>query len=214
MNFSIGAEGDNQMVRADIVHNSVRAYFGQQPTGTTAISPAAPGLAGFVGIGLLRRTQGSIRDNVIQGSSSAPADGPGFFGAIYVIGAGITPTASNGPISIHDNTIRRVSGGIYLGTAKRLTIRDNRVTNTVNGLSLAGLLDSSIRHNTFGTKTSGVQVDTTSSGDSFRNNTFTGNGGTCSDGSSGGGTAGTANHWAGNTASQASSPVGICTVTP
>ena len=67
-------------------------------------------------------------------------------------------------------------------------------------------VDSSIRHNTFSTKTAGIQVDTTSSGDSLRSNTFTGNGGTCSDSSSGVGTAGTDNHWSGNTASQGSSP--------
>ena len=214
LNFSIGVEADRQPVRADIVHNSVRAYFGQQPAVTAAIMPAAPGLGGTVGIGLLRRVQGTIRDNVVQGAMSAPIDGPGFFAAILVAGNGLTPGVTNGPISIHDNTVRRVSAGVILTGASQLTVRDNWVGNSINGLSLAAVVDSSVRHNTVITKTAGIQVDTASSGDSLRSNSFTGNGGTCSDSSSGSGTAGTDNQWSGNTASQGSNPAGICTVTP
>ena len=210
VNFSIGVETDQRVVRADIVHNSVRAYFGQPPVGAAAITPAAPGLAGFVGIGLLRGSRGSIRDNVIQGASSAPVTGPGFYSGIYVIGSSITPGVVNGPISVHDNIIRRVSAGILLGEARRLTVMNNRVSNAVQGVAAMAVVNSSIQHNHVAAKTAGIQVDSASSGDSVRSNTFTGNGGTCSDLSSGSGTSGTANHWSGNTASQASTPIGIC----
>jgi parallel beta-helix repeat protein len=216
---AIQLEAFSRAVTADVVHNSVRAYFGHAPAGSSSTAAAAhagssiagSAISGVAGINALGRVQGSIRSNVVQGSASGPADGPYFYyGLLMQTGPGL----QNGPISIHDNIVRRVALGLYAGGSKDVTIERNQVTNTRNGMVFQVLTDSTVRHNTVGAVDAGIIVDSTSSGNAFRHDTVTGAGGTCSDDSVGGGTAGTANSWSDNTASVSSDPAGICAVEP
>jgi hypothetical protein len=214
----IQLEAFSRALTADVVHNSVRAYFGHAPAGSSSTAAASragssiagAAIAGVAGINALGRVGGSIRSNVVQGSASGPADGPYFYyGLLMSTGPGL----QNGPISIHDNIVRRVTFGLFASGAKDVTIERNQVSNTRLGMQFAGLTDSAVRRNTVGAVDAGIVVNG-SSGNAFRHDTVTGAGGTCTDDSSGGGTAGTANTWSDNTASVGSTPAGICAVAP
>ena len=216
---------------ADIVHNSVRAYFGASPSaassalarasrlapalrqtrtrGATGAPQALPTDAGYYGIAMLYRIKGEVRDNIVQGATSGPTGGPFFYYGI-VFGDAPAPTTVNGPISVHDNLVRRVLYGIVGDFATDVTVRDNTVTNAYAGMVNAYITDSHFRRNTVTAKQFGVQVDPNSTSNTFKSNTFDGNGGTCRTIRSGGGTAGTANTWTGNTATVGDSPNGIC----
>jgi hypothetical protein len=221
--IAIGAFGQDRMVDVDIVHNSVRAYFGQGiiiPTSRRSASlgsPAgAPAPGAEFGIALFGRTKGVVRDNVVQGATSAPSGGPTFFAGIGISPSFVMSSVpfSNGPIDVRDNTVRRVVFAIEAQDADRLTIERNGISNAYVGIEVQRLTDSFIRRNSVVAKAMGVSLDATSHGNAVRRNTVSGNGGVCTDGSTGGGTAGTANTWADNTASVGSNPTGICAVAP
>ena len=55
-----------------------------------------------------------------------------------------------------------------------------------------------------------TRLDASSSGDTLAQNTVSGAGGNYTDASSGSGTTGTANHWTDNTATDGSTPSGLC----
>jgi hypothetical protein len=211
--IGIGSGGFSREINVDIVHNSVRAYFGDPPAGASSVAALPSG--GDFGIGLFGRNQGTVRDNVIQGSSDAPLGGAG-----WIAGIGILPVESdagafsNDPIDVHDNTVRRVFYGIYVVGADDLDIHRNQVTNTLLGLLFSQVKDSTVQRNEVGAKSLGIAVDAQSSHNTVRDNTVGGIGGGCDDASIGTGTAGTANHWSGNIASVPSNPAGICAVVP
>jgi len=210
---SIATFGVHGRVDVDIVHNSVRAYFGQPPAGHPSIT-AVEG-AQF-GIGLLGRSQGTVRGNVIQGSSAAPASGPSFFGAIAIMpGFDSAPTtAVNGPITVSGNLIRRVVVGIIAAAARDLDIRHNHVSNAYAGVELDATTASTLRTNRLRTKGVGITLSADSTGNRITGNTSTGLGGYCQDGSSGSGTSGTANTWSGDSSTHGSNPSGICDPAP
>jgi hypothetical protein len=207
------AVGQSKFVNLDAVQNSVRAYFGDPPAGGSAITDGVGGQFGILYVGHVR---GTVRGNVAQGSSGAPASGAAFYAGIGVANGFDSgePANVNGPIDIRDNLVRRVGNGIYLVKSHHVTVRHNQVSNTVFGLVLEGAQHDSIRGNTIRTKAYGLYLDSATLGNVVRGNAVGGVGGVCIDVSTGGGTAGTANTWAGNTASVGSSPTGICAVAP
>ena len=106
--------------------------------------------------------------------------------------------------------MRRVGYGALIQQADEVTFRRNQVSNTYYGIWAQAATDSAFRRNSIGAKGVGVLLYD-SAGNQVVSNTVSGVGGICVDDSSGGsGTAGTNNHWADNTATVASSPVGIC----
>jgi parallel beta-helix repeat protein len=198
--------GMSRTVTMNAIHNSVRAYF---PQGIPDV--AIEGLTGGqFGIGLVGRVRGEIGDNVVQGSRSAPLNGPGWLYGIVTGDVFVMTSGGNGAIDVHDNVVRRVGYGIAVLGADDITVRRNEVTNTYFGIAAEGVTGSAIRRNTIGAKGFGLYLQG-SAGNDVISNTVSGVGGTCIDGSSGGtGTAGTDNHWADNTATVGSSPPGIC----
>ncbi len=84
------------------------------------------------------------------------------------------------------------------------------MTNNYVGIDLYNGSDSAIRRNVVGSRDVGIRLDASSSGDTLAQNTVSGAGGNCTDASSGSGTAGTANHWTDNTATDGSTPSGLC----
>ena len=142
---------------------------------------------------------------------AGPTSGPSFIFGIAIGQAftGGTP-GSGGTIDVHDNIVRRVGYGALLQAADQVTFRRNQVSNTYYGIFAQATTDSAIRRNTIGAKAVGVYL-ADSADNEVVSNAVSGVGGICYDTSSGGsGTAGTDNHWADNTATVASSPVGIC----
>jgi hypothetical protein len=205
----IGGYGGLRKVSVDLVHNSVRAYFAG-PTSTSHIS-ALPG-GGLYGIALFGRFEGTVRYNVIQGSTSGPINGPAFYYGVYAdsSGPGSPAYETNGPLDIHHNIIRRVGTGLGLRLVDEVTIRSNQISNTYFGIEMNETGLNSIRNNTIGAKGAGILVGSETGENTFRGNTVTGVGGICEDDSSGGGSHGTANTWTGNTASVGDNPNGIC----
>ena len=207
------AVGQSKSVNVDTVQNSVRAYFGDPPAGGSAV---ADGVGGQFGILYVGHVRGSVRANVVQGSSAAPASGAQFYAGVGVANGFDSSAAANvnGPVDIRDNLVRRVYQGIYLIDSHHVTIRHNQVTNTVFGLILQGAQHDTVQGNTVRSKVYGVYLDSATLGNVMRGNSVRGVGGVCIDGSTGGGTAGTANTWSGNSASVGSSPTAICAVAP
>jgi parallel beta-helix repeat protein len=199
--------GQTRMVTVNAIHNSVRAYFHQAPSG-----PPIEGLSGGgeFGVALLGRVQGEISDNVVQGATSAfQGGGLWFFGIIAGDQFVMTP-GDNGSIDIEDNIVRRVGYGIGIVGADQVSVRRNQATNTYYGVIVSQTTNSQVRRNTIASKAIGLWVEG-SAGNDLVSNAVSGNGGVCVDDSSGGsGTAGTTNQWVGNTATVGSSPVGIC----
>ncbi len=74
--------------------------------------------------------------------------------------------------------------------------------------------DLTVRQNAIRSQEVGFSLDSTSTGNRFRGNTLTGLGAFCVDQSSGGGTSGTANTWAGNVSTHGGSPSGFCATAP
>jgi len=210
----IGAFSRSAGTNANIIHNSVRAYFGHPAVGGSPMGGVS--YSGEYGIGLLGRSRGTIRDNVIQGAGAAPAGGATFFVGIVVSGSFLTSTGaySNGPVDVRDNTVRRVVYGLQIAGSDQASVRRNHFTNTYAAVVLQQARGVSVQSNHLGAKAIGIYVDAVSHNNLFRHNRVTGNGGTCQDASSGAGTAGTANRWTSNTATQASNPNGICVVAP
>ncbi len=221
---AIGVGGDSREVTTDIVHNSVRAYFGQIPAivtaglrRTSAIGrPALGGGTSLYGIALFGRAKGSVRGNVVQGATTGPTAGGSFYYGIAVQGTNgpNSPSFSNGPIAIEGNLVRRVLYGIGIGQVDQITVDDNTVTNANFGVVLGDARTSTVRRNAVTAKGFGIQVTGAAQDNLIRSNTFAGNGGICSDATTGSKTAGTANTWTGNTATVGSSPAGICSVSP
>ena len=210
----IGAFARSAGTHANIIHNSVRAYFGRPPVGGSPLLGVA--FSGEYGIGLLGRARGTIRGNVVQESGAAPASGATFFVGIVVSGSFLTSTGAyrNGPVEVRDNIVRRVLYGLQIAGSDQVSAHHNRITNTHAAVFLQEARGNSVRSNQLSAKAIGIYVDSQSSGNLLRQNTVTGNGGTCQDASSGTGSAGTANDWVGNTASQSSNPGSICAVVP
>jgi hypothetical protein len=204
----IQSEAVDRAVTVHVIHNSVRAYFGHAPAGGSSTADTGP-ISGYSGIQTFARVSGVIRDNVVQGSTEGPVTGPTFNSGLTFYGAD-----QNGPINVHDNIVRRVATGVNALYVKHLTLADNQVTHTRTGMYLTQVVNGVFLRNTFGAAKTGILVDNGSSGNVLRHNTVGGSGGTCTDGSSGGGTAGTANTWTSNTASVSSDPAGICAVAP
>jgi parallel beta-helix repeat protein len=197
--------GQSRRVTMNAAHNSVRAYFRQ---GTPVF--AIEGLSGGqFGIALLGNVRGEIQDNVVQGSTSAPLDGPGWLYGIVVGDAFVMTPTGNGTIDVHDNVVRRVGYGIAIVGADQIAVRRNQVSNTYYGIAAEVVTGSAIRRNTIGAKGFGLYLQG-SAGNDLIENEVSGVGGTCIDDSTGSGTAGTDNHWAGNTATVGSLPPGIC----
>jgi len=196
--------------RATISDNSVRAYFGKPPKGGSPVSGAAVG-AQFA-IGMFGRARGRLTDNVIQGAGVAPTTtgASTFLVGIGIVANGPGGAFTNGPIDVRGNTVRRVIYGLYAVNADQLTVRNNHVTNTYVGLRFEGARDNGIVDNTISAKYIGIQADPSTTGNKFKHNAVSGNHISCEDGSSGLGTAGTANTWTGDTATRPSTPVGIC----
>ncbi len=222
---AIGVGGDSRQVTTDIVHNSVRAYFGQIPAiVTSALRRAStigrPALGGpgasLYGIALFGRVKGTVRENVVQGASAGPTSGGTFYYGIAAQGTNgpSSPSFSNGRITIRDNLVRRVLYGIGAGQVDAVAVDHNTVSDTEVGLLLTDARTSSVRRNDVTAKGSGIQVSGAAEDNVIRSNTFAGNGGICDDSTTGSKTAGTANTWTGNTATVDSSPAGICSVGP
>ncbi len=208
--MGVGGFAGSTRLDIDVVHNSVRAYFGQPPVGGSPVGGITVG--GQFAVGLLGRVRGSVRNNVIQGAGAAPIGGATFLAGIFVSPVYVTASGpgSNGHIEVRGNTVRRVLYGLFAVGADQLGVRNNRFTNTYAGILLQQVEDTSIKHNRIGARNIGIAVDSTSTGNQLRHNKVTGAGGTCQDASSGSGTAGTDNTWTRNTASHGGSPAGIC----
>ena len=197
------AIGNTKAVTVDIVHDSIRFYWGAPPAGPVKPRVDTDGAAAIL---LAGHVGGTIRDNVIQGSIKAPA---GSNSSGYAFGMEIV-TGGGRSLVIQDNLIRRVLYGLFLVDQADTTVRRNTVRNAYVGLYVIASPGNTIARNDVRAKLLGILVDSSSTGNSVRGNTFTGNGGICEDDSSGGGSHGTANTWTDNTATVSDSPNGIC----
>lgn len=203
MAFAVGGRVD-----VDVAHNSVRAYFGQPPGGSSAIMDVA---GAQLGVGFLGSARGSVTDNVIQGSSAAPTNGPTFYVGVAIMADFDGPgTQRNGPIAISDNLIRRVGVGVSGQAARKLTLRTNRISNAYTGIDLEQTISSTVKANSIRSKQVGIHLDGGSTGNTLTGNSARSTGGVCVDQSSGSGTSGTANVWMGNVSDHGSSPDGLC----
>lgn len=192
----------------DVTGNTVRAWFGAPPA-PGAPSAVAP-MSQF-GIALFGRSAGVVRSNAVQGAMGAPGSGPGFLYGI-VVAPGFVPggTARNGALDIRGNLIRRVGYGLMLLGARDVRARGNEVRQVLVGLGLEDTRDSRVAHNHVTATQDGIVVVGASHANRLVGNVIAGSGGSCRDDTTGGGTAGTANAWTGNTATQGSSPAAIC----
>ncbi len=209
--LSIVAVAQRRSVHLDTVGNSVRAYFGAVHVTSSSVADIE---GAQFGIGYLGHASGTIRDNVVQGSAAFPDAGGTFYAGIGVA-SGFdfdAPGHVNGPITIRDNTVRRVIHGIYLDAADHVAVRHNQVRNAWYGILLNGTTESSVRANSVRAREYGIGADEETAGNVLRGNVLNGAGGLCLDKSAGSGTAGTANTWSGNTAAHPSTPSGICSV--
>jgi parallel beta-helix repeat protein len=207
--YSIVAFSEGKLVDVDVLGNSVRAYFGSPPAGGPIITSGTA----YFGIGAFGHVQGSIANNVIQGASGAPTSAPTFYAGI---GTSPETTASNenGPIDIRDNIIRRVYNGIWAVQSDEVVIRRNHISNTYDGIILDDTVDTSVLRNVVSARQIGLSVTIGSSGNILRGNHVSGSGISCMDVSSGPGTAGTANTWAGNEGTVDGTPSGLCSAAP
>ncbi|MBX3032143.1 MAG: right-handed parallel beta-helix repeat-containing protein [Chloroflexi bacterium] len=219
-----------RQVRTRVHDNSIRAYgactclpAAAASRARSAWGPARPRVSGLGtvgvsgvsmdGIGVLvdGAVSGKIDQNVIQGAPGGLETGASW-------GAGILVTPSYAPAAagvapadrlvIAGNLIRRAWGGILIDGGDGVQVRANTIRTVLIGLAVVDLVNSVIRNNTVQAKGAGILV--LGEDNRFTRNTVTGAGGICIDDSSGSGTEGTANTWTHNTASQGSSPEGIC----
>ena len=198
-------------VHVDVSHNSLRAYFGQQSGGTSAITDVE---GAQFGIGFLGRSRGTATDNVIQGASSFPMTGATFFAGVAVIADVDTSPQRNGPITIRGNLIRRVIVGIQGQTARQLTVRRNDVSNVAAGIDFERTTGSTVIGNHIRSKEVGIYLGNRRpaipSGQPR-----VGQGGFCVDETIGAARAATANIWSEDVSTHGSSPWGLrCPVSP
>lgn len=210
--MGIGAFARAGGVRAHIVHNSVRAYFGSLPVGGSAI-PGAPTSAEY-GIGVLGRARATVEGNVVQGAGAAPVSGATFFVGIVVSGSflGAGTPLTNGVVDVHDNLVRRVRYGLQIEGSDSVTAVRNKISNTGSAAFIQASHGILLRNNQLAAKELGVFVDAASAHNVIDRNTVTGIGGSCTDASAGTGTRGTANTWTRNSATVVGSPAGLCAV--
>jgi hypothetical protein len=91
------------------------------------------------GIGLLGRSAGTVRGNVVQGAIGAPEAAPGFLYGVVVAPSFISGgTAHNGAVDIRSNLIRRVAFGLWLAGARDVRVRGNVFKHVLIGLGLEG----------------------------------------------------------------------------
>lgn len=202
--ISIGQTG---RVRLDVAGNTVRAWFGQPPVGP----PPGPGWpTSQFGVGLFGRSAGTVRNNVVQGALGAPGSASGFQFGIVVAPSFIDPTGANGGVDIRGNRVRRVWTGVWLLEARGVRVRGNTLRQVAQGLGVIDTRDSRLARNHIHALLGGIVVGGQSRDDRLVDNVVTGPGGSCQDATSGSRTAGTANVWSGNSATQPSFPMGIC----
>jgi hypothetical protein len=196
-------------VRLDIAGNTVRAWFGAPPVGPAPM--VAQPMSQF-GIGLLGRSSGTIRNNVVQGAIGAPASAPGFTYGIVIGPSFITggSASSGGSIVIRGNLVRRVMFGLWLAQARDVLVRGNVFRHVGYGIGLDGARDSRLANNQVQGLQGGIVAVSGAQGNRVVGNVVTGPNGTCQDDTNGSGTAGTANTWSGNSANHGSSPAAIC----
>jgi hypothetical protein len=195
-------------VRLDVAGNTVRAWFGAPPAGE---APSVTGPMSQFGIGLLGRSAGTVRNNVVQGAYGAPESAPGFIYGIVVAPSFITGApAANGSIVIRGNLVRRVAFGLWLAGARGVKVRGNLFRHVAFGMGLDGARESRLANNQVQALQAGIIAANGAQDNRIVGNVVTGPNGTCSDDTSGGNTAGTANHWSGNSANHGSSPAAIC----
>jgi hypothetical protein len=195
-------------VRLDVAGNTVRAWFGAPPAGE---APSVTGPMGQFGIGLLGRSAGTVRGNVVQGAFGAPESAPGFIYGIVVAPSFISGgNAVNGAIDIRGNLVRRVAYGLWLAGARNVRVRGNVLKHVMFGFGLEAARDSRVASNQVQALQGGIAVYGGSHDNRLVDNVVTGPNGTCTDDTTGGHTAGTANHWSGNSANHGSSPAAIC----
>jgi hypothetical protein len=195
-------------VRVDVAGNTVRAWFGSPPAGPV---PTAIGPVSQFGIGLLGRSAGTVRNNVVQGAIGAPESAPGFIYGIAVAPGFVSGgSATNGTIVVRGNLIRRVAYGLWLAGARDVRVRGNLLRHVGYGLGLDDARDSRLANNQVQAIQAGIAAFNGSRDNRIVGNIVTGPGGTCEDATTGSGTAGTANTWSGNTSTQGSDPAAIC----
>jgi nitrous oxidase accessory protein NosD len=163
------------------------------------------------GIGLLGRSAGTVRGNIVQGALGAPESGASFqYGMVVLPGFDSSVPARNGVIDIRGNLVRRVAVGLWLAHARDVVVRGNELHHVGMGLALEGALRSRVAGNDVLALQVGIGVTAGSKANRIADNVLTGAGGRCTDDTTGWRTAGTANDWSGNSATQAGSPGGIC----
>ncbi len=204
--MSIGQTG---RVHLDVASNTVRAWFGRPPVGE---GPPTLGPTSQFGIGFFGRSAGTARNNVVQGAIGGPDSAPGFQLGIYVAPSLVAQGAagSDGKVVIRGNLIRRLVTGVGLDGVRDVRVRGNTLRHVTVGLALSDTRDSRLSRNQVHATQTGITVGGQSHDDRVLDNVVTGPGGSCQDTTSGPGTAGTANSWTGNSATQPSSPLGIC----
>jgi hypothetical protein len=172
------------------------------------------GFFGTFGIGVESGARADIIRNAISSGPNACSTGPSYscsLTATPTMNDGISLLGLNGSetTDIHDNVVRRTLGGIVTrADADGAVIYDNWVYAAHYGYQVSGDNDEWHDNHTSGND---YGISVTGSGNNIHDNDFRGNLGTdCYDGTSGSGTADTANTWTDNLGNL-QVPEGICT---
>ena len=240
--FQIGGivvEGNSQ---ASVYHNSLRyGHLGSGPTcsqtSTSSIfgkgrSLAQLGLArpaGTVltaldecfafGIVFLNGAMGDATGNAVfsgNGNPGASSTSPAGSESIPALAVGISSGLFGpaGMVSIDNNLVGLGTAGIAFIGATSGEASGNVIYRQLSGVDVEASSGLDIGSNSVHAGGVGITVDAESAGSSIHDNTATGNLSVdCQDQSSGAGTAGTANTWAGDIGNT-SSPQGICAPQP
>jgi hypothetical protein len=198
----ISAFGDG--VRLSALDNTIRAHH--LDAEVTSVSPRGTGIVFDEGAG------GDARRNVIE---SHPTAGPLVEADNVHFNNGIDIVASDAPITVRGNTIRRAYNAIRVlddfGPVDPVSalIRGNTTSGSYNGVFVDGG-DPRVIENTNTANRYGIFVRNPTAGAVFTDNSSSGSEQTdCVDQTTGAGTAGTANTWTGNTGATAN-PGAIC----
>ena len=207
---------------ARAIHGAIKAANGLLPAGSNQLCFA-------IGIAQGMGASGNIRNNrVSSGPGSVLFTSPGgVTPATPVMLAGILqfgPQTGPKRTQVTRNVVSAALAGIATVVGDDTSVTSNQVSNTVNGIFVAQTVGASIKTNTTTASLVGIGVNDDFVGSAFgvdvqpsQGNLFKANDASgnliesCYDDTIGGGSQGTANTWAGNTAeTNSSQPAGIC----
>ena len=185
-------------------------WKGASGLGRSGVTPTGIGVCFGVGIAYSVGASGEITGNAVLAdfdlcmcTAGTSNDGPLLLGGI-----GIGFFAASGTVNAVNNEVGFALFGIGVETETTSQVSDNQVAFTLNyALGVERGSGVKMRRNE-ANESGGIFADQDTGGNLFKDNAA--NDGSCEDNSTGSDTAGTDNHWVGNTG-DSSSPSGLCT---